>query len=870
MEFTSLTLKKNYELYKFMEKRRIDTESQQKPNIRSWGGDIKGNFNVDYDEFIKKYEKHILSGSEANLFMVPQKYSHIVIDLDFKINSENWESQYNFSRLYFEDHITTLINEYRQAIKHYFVVDDKLLTAFVLEKDEPTINNNIIKDGFHIEFPLFCVNFNMRLVIRQKVLDLLKSSKLFKMFDNDLDDIIDKSVIKSNIWPIYGSIKPNTGKKYVLTKIINVANEYQDIKKYSLTDLLKILSFFKFSKNELVKNTENYVENNVEDQEISENVDEFENDEYTQKAKELINMLEKSRFDNYNDWIRVGFALYNTSFNLLETWKQISKLSPKYKSGECEKYWFNDFKLRKDGLTIASLEYWARNDNPKLYRDWFENKLDKLIDMSISGDVYDLVSAIHCFYKDEFIFSADNNTWYKFENHKWQMNKSKDDMPNDIFKGLSIEFVDKYRKLVSKYQLDATKIKEKELRDQIDKKIDSINKIISKLRDPRFKSSNALKAELRSRFYVDNFYEMLDQNPYLIGFKNGVYDLKGKMFRNGEPEDFISMSTNIEYKKYEKDKRFAKEIDMFLSQVFPDEILRKFVLTLLSYCLDGTVIHEKLYIFNGEGSNGKSKLAELVKNAFGDYMTEVQNQVITQRKGASKNASPDVYVIKNRRLGLLTETGADDKIVVAQVKELVGGDNVTCRDLFKSQESFKPQMTFILNCNDLPTLDENNYATWRRFRVIDFESTFVDHKPDVKKKQFKIDKKLPEKLKDWAPTFMGLLIDYYMNEYCTNGLIEPERIRVKTDEFKSDNDKVSKFLSDKYIITNNEEDKLSVLNAWSEFNVWFKINCVNEKIIKKPLFTKQLNNILGKHENNYYSGIKEISEIEESKNDLDD
>ena len=39
--------------------------------------------------------------------------------------------------------------------------------------------------------------------------------------------------------------------------------------------------------------------------------------------------------------------------------------SQKFKKGECEKWWNNNFEYREDGLGIGSLHRWAKIDNLK-------------------------------------------------------------------------------------------------------------------------------------------------------------------------------------------------------------------------------------------------------------------------------------------------------------------------------------------------------------------------------------------------------------------------------------------------------------------------------------------------------------------------
>ena len=54
--------------------------------------------------------------------------------------------------------------------------------------------------------------------------------------------------------------------------------------------------------------------------------------------------------------------------------------------------------------------------------------------------------------------------------------------------------------------------------------------------------------------------EKLDNNKNLIGFENGVFDLIKYEFRDGRPEDCISLSTKTDYIEYEEDCNEIKEI----------------------------------------------------------------------------------------------------------------------------------------------------------------------------------------------------------------------------------------------------------------------------------------------------------------------
>lgn len=99
-----------------------------------------------------------------------------------------------------------------------------------------------------------------------------------------------------------------------------------------------------------------------------------------EEARTLLTMLNKSRAEDREEWLKVGFALHNIDQSLLKEWIIFSKTSNKYKKGECEKIW----KDMKGGYTMGSLHYWAKMDNPKLYFKHFnENIYKNLLDLNL-------------------------------------------------------------------------------------------------------------------------------------------------------------------------------------------------------------------------------------------------------------------------------------------------------------------------------------------------------------------------------------------------------------------------------------------------------------------------------------------------------
>ena len=113
-----------------------------------------------------------------------------------------------------------------------------------------------------------------------------------------------------------------------------------------------------------------------------------------------------------------------------------------------------------------------------------------------------------------------------------------------------------------------------EIYKSLNTKINTALQIIMKMGNVDGK--NRIMREAQELFYNKQFFEKLDANPYLIHFTNGVIDFSAetydKIFRNGKPEDFISLSTKHAYVKFNKKNaehvKNKKEIDLFFNQLF--------------------------------------------------------------------------------------------------------------------------------------------------------------------------------------------------------------------------------------------------------------------------------------------------------------
>jgi P4 family phage/plasmid primase-like protien len=340
------------------------------------------------------------------------------------------------------------------------------------------------------------------------------------------------------------------------------------------------------------------------------------------------------------------------------------------------------------------------------------------------------------------------------------------------------------------------------------------------LKKTAFKES--LMKECADVFFNPRFEELLDTRMSLLGFDNGVLDLETMEFREGRPEDYISLTTGINYRDVAPTDPLLAEVNDFLAKIFTKEDIRDYVLKVLSSCLDGFNREEKFYIWTGVGANGKSKMIELMMRTFGEYYSIMNVTAITGKRVSSNATNSELVMTKGKRMVVMQEPSEDEKINIGYLKELSGGDIVQGRSLFKEPIKFKPQFKIILTCNHLPEVPSGtDIGTWRRIRVAEFTSRFVDNPDPSKSNEFAIDRELSAKFDNWKEVFMGLLVSYYI-KYREEGISEPDDVTACTAEYQKSNDIMSEFLDDRVERGDPETFFVGLVEMYEDFKDWLR------------------------------------------------
>ena len=498
---------------------------------------------------------------------------------------------------------------------------------------------------------------------------------------------------------------------------------------------------------------------------------------------ELVNCLSTNRTEDYDEWLNIGFCLYNINpcDELLQLWINFSKKSKKFVGGECEDFWD---KMYEGKYTIGTLKWKAKHDNPEEYKKAIVKSLDEAVNIAIrnDGSNYDVANVATKLLNHKLKYDESQNKWYYLsdKNNIWKTSDNGIIVARFLATEVCELFVDKYRKLMME--------EDKEVLAKM------ACKIAHQLKNTS--TANAIKTQMLSLCNFPNFLqEHIDRKIHLFAFNNKVYDCDTKLFRDIEPEDYIM--TTCGYDWFDDIVNKTKILNL-LKQIQPDKKQRDYLLKSIASRLYGKNIHQEFYILTGHGSNGKSLLTNLISKSFGDYHLKVDSDNFT-KKSSGSNSTSEMRDAFGCRIVSFEEPEDDEKLQTSKIKEYSGDSEISVRGLYEKKVRFVPSFAIFGILNDVPVLTKIEPAIKRRMRIIDFPSKFCENPTKTYEKL--VDITLNTKINNdesFKRGFMSILIDTWEKNDLKSKFDIPESVKLKTEKYFADSDFVKDFLEDNY------------------------------------------------------------------------
>lgn len=841
----------------------------------------------DKATFQDLYYKHVFVDGNKEYLTEKQRVENapFVIDVDMRYGCDIKTRQHT------KNHIIDLIDIYANNISKIFTIPvDAKMEVFVMEKPGVNVLDTKTKDGIHIIFGL-ATHKATQVLIREKVLPELKIVWEDLPLTNDIDELIDEGITRGTVnWQMYGSRKPhhdayaikyhfelrwqaeenewtmaefnlaNFNIKRNIHKLSVHCTDFPNLEiKSAYTEVIEKMKENLGKKKKTMKlipttgsstfaqqmNFDSIKSTASLDEAVAEMLASFEGNANDYELKETHGFtltLPKNYYEpgSYNKWIRVGWALRNTSDRLLITWLKFCSQSSEFYIGEIPELitlWKTfDTNLVK-GLTAKSIMYWVKTDNLAGYNVVRESTVSYYMELTyLNQTEFDFAQVLYHMCKGDFVcVSVKNNTWYEYKHHKWYEIDSGNTLRMIISKRMYEVYLKKASDLTAKllHASDADDVKEKMRKLAV-----KVSDIAVLLKKTCWK--NNIMREAKELFYDKDFYNKLDNNAYLLCFNNYVIDFRAKTHRPGQPDDYISKSTNIDYIPLDKntDKKSEAEIEEFMAQLFPNEELRKYMWEHLASTLIGNNDNQTFNIYTGSGRNGKSKLVDLMSKLLGDYKATIPITLLTQKRNNIGSTSSEIVQLMGVRYAVMQEPCKGETINEGIMKEITGGDPIQGRALFRESVTFVPQFKLVVCTNTLFDIKSNDDGTWRRIRICDFISKFLENPYGDEDKfpkedypyQYDVDKKIDEKFARWAPVLAGMLVEL---TYKLQGVVKDSKVVMgSSDQYREGQDYLTEFCKDK--VKKMQGGRIRKLEIYEIFKQWYITNCGRGGAVPKP------------------------------------
>lgn len=295
------------------------------------------------------------------------------------------------------------------------------------------------------------------------------------------------------------------------------------------------------------------------------------------------------------------------------------------------------------------------------------------------------------------------------------------------------------------------------------------------------RSIDAVIKELPSVPGVPADAREFDARHELLSVANCTVNLRTGQMHPHTPDDMITKRLDTAYRPDAPADRWER----FLTEVFPAHPeMPAFMRRLVGYGITGSTSEQCFVFMHGQGANGKSVLLDALINVFRGVTRSTEFSTFEQRVNVGQ-ASPELASLRGARLVTASETEKYSRLAEALVKQLTGGDPVTCRALYGAPFTYVPNFLLLVAGNYKPAILSQDLGVWRRVKLVPFEATFRGAKADPS---------LPATLRDEAEGILSWAVRG-AQEWYEHGLQEPASVATATQDYRESEDRLAEFIA---------------------------------------------------------------------------
>jgi putative DNA primase/helicase len=276
-------------------------------------------------------------------------------------------------------------------------------------------------------------------------------------------------------------------------------------------------------------------------------------------------------------------------------------------------------------------------------------------------------------------------------------------------------------------------------------------------------------------------FDAFDRRPDLLNVANGMIDLRAGKLLPHHRDAFATHVIDVDYDP----AAVCPVFERFIADVLAhDAELVEYVQRAVGYAATGETREQCFFVLHGEGANGKSTALNAVRSVLGSYAKHTPTDTLVAKAGGASN---DLARLAGTRFVTASEANADQRLADALLKQVTGDEPIVARFLFKEFISFRPTFKLFLATNQLPQVNGNDPAIWRRIRTIPFTRVFAPEEQD---------RELADKLAAERAGILAWIILGAVNWY-RDGLPTPAAVRAANADYRAEMDTVGQFIEER-------------------------------------------------------------------------
>jgi putative DNA primase/helicase len=238
--------------------------------------------------------------------------------------------------------------------------------------------------------------------------------------------------------------------------------------------------------------------------------------------------------------------------------------------------------------------------------------------------------------------------------------------------------------------------------------------------------------------------------------------------------------------------------------------LISFLQRAVGYSLTGSTREQCLFMLYGCGANGKTTFLEAISDVLAGYAQRTPTDTLLAKD--TSGISNDIARLKGARFVVASEVEEGKRMAESLVKQMTGGEKMTARFMRAEYFEFMPHFKLWVGTNHKPVIRGTDQAIWRRIKLIPFNVTIPPEERD---------KNLLNKLRREMPGILNWAVMGCM-DWQKNGLGEPEEVIKATNDYRSEMDVLTRFVSDCCTTATQRGTKSSEL--YKKYAEWSKDN----------------------------------------------